>query len=47
MIQFINRDEDLHVRLFINIINTIKEEQPEVWTEDLKSFNETKYYRCC
>ncbi len=37
MIQFINRDEDLHVRLFVNIINTIKEEQPEVWTEDVKS----------
>ena len=30
MIQFINRDEDLHVRLFVNIINSIKEEQPEV-----------------
>ena len=36
MIQFINRDEDLHVRLFVNIINSIKEEQPEVWTDDLK-----------
>ena len=36
MIQFINRDEDLHVRLFVNIINGIKEEQPELWTEDLK-----------
>ena len=37
MIQFINRDEDLHVRLFINIINTIKEEQPEVWSDDVKA----------
>jgi ribonucleoside-diphosphate reductase beta chain len=36
MIQFINRDEDLHVRLFVNIINSIKEEQPEVWTDDVK-----------
>ncbi len=37
MIQFINRDEDLHVALFVNIINSIKEEQPELWTEDLKA----------
>ena len=36
MIQFINRDEDLHVRLFVNIINSIKEEQPELWTQDLQ-----------
>ena len=36
MIQFINRDEDQHVQLFVNIINTIKMEQPELWTEDLK-----------
>ena len=36
MIQFINRDEDLHVKLFVNIINSIKEEQPELWTEELK-----------
>jgi len=34
MIQFINRDEDLHVALFVNIINSIKEEQPELWTEE-------------
>ena len=33
MIQFINRDEDLHLQLFINITNTIKNEQPELWTE--------------
>jgi ribonucleoside-diphosphate reductase beta chain len=36
MIQFINRDEDLHVALFVNIINTIKEEQPELWTPDVQ-----------
>ncbi len=36
MIQFINRDEDQHVALFVNIINTIKEEQPELWTEALQ-----------
>ncbi len=36
MIQFINRDEDLHVALFVNIINTIKEEQPELWTEEVQ-----------
>ena len=34
MIQFINRDEDLHVALFVNIINSIKEEQPELWTQE-------------
>ncbi|MBG90186.1 MAG: ribonucleotide-diphosphate reductase subunit beta [Actinobacteria bacterium] len=33
MIQFINRDEDMHLRLFIHITNAIKEEQPELWTE--------------
>ncbi len=37
MIQFINRDEDMHLRLFVNIVKTIKEEQPEIWT---KSFQE-------
>lgn len=36
MIQFINRDEDLHVQLFVNIINEIKNEQPELWTPDLQ-----------
>ena len=41
MIQFINRDEDLHVALFVNIINTIKEEQPELWTDDLKKLIST------
>ena len=36
MIQFINRDEDLHVQLFVNIINSIKEEQPELWTDEVR-----------
>lgn len=36
MIQFINRDEDQHVKLFVNIINTIKEEYPEVWTVEVQ-----------
>ncbi len=37
MIQFINRDEDLHVALFVNIINTIRQEQPELWTPELQA----------
>ena len=36
MIQFINRDEDMHLKLFVNIFNTIKTEQPELWTESFK-----------
>lgn len=36
MIQFINRDEDIHLKLFIKIVNEIKKEQPELWTEDLQ-----------
>jgi len=36
MIQFINRDEDLHVALFVNMINTMKEENPRLWTEDVQ-----------
>lgn len=36
MIQFINRDEDMHLKLFINIVNEIKKEQPELWTDDFK-----------
>lgn len=36
MIQFINRDEDLHVQLFINIINEIKKENPDLWTKELQ-----------
>ncbi len=37
MIQFINRDEDIHLKLFIKIVNEIKKEQPELWTEELKT----------
>lgn len=37
MIQFINRDEDMHLKLFIHITNTIKEEQPELWTPDFQN----------
>jgi len=36
MIQFINRDEDLHCRLFVYITNVIKEEQPELWNDKFK-----------
>ena len=36
MIQFINRDEDLHVRTFAYIVNNIKKEQPELWTVDFQ-----------
>ena len=37
MIQFINRDEDLHVMHFTYMINTIKEEQPELWTPEFQN----------
>ncbi|MBT5856674.1 ribonucleotide-diphosphate reductase subunit beta [bacterium] len=36
MIQFINRDEDLHCRLFTHISNGIISEQPELWTEEFQ-----------
>ena len=36
MIQFINRDEDLHLLNFIQITNQIKEEQPELWTPEFQ-----------
>ena len=36
MIQFINRDEDLHVKLFVNIINEIKKENPHLWTQEVQ-----------
>lgn len=36
MIQFINRDEDMHLKLFIKISNTIREEQPELWTDEFQ-----------
>ncbi|OED34841.1 hypothetical protein AB834_05910 [PVC group bacterium (ex Bugula neritina AB1)] len=37
MIQFINKDEDMHLRIFTHITNTIKEEQPELWTSDFQA----------
>ena len=37
MIQFINRDEDLHCRLFTHITNSIREEQPELWTPEFEA----------
>jgi len=37
MIQFINRDEDMHLKLFINIVSTIKQEQPELWTAEFQA----------
>jgi ribonucleoside-diphosphate reductase beta chain len=37
MIQFINRDEDMHLRLFVHISNAIKEEQPELWTPEFQA----------
>jgi ribonucleoside-diphosphate reductase beta chain len=37
MIQFINRDEDLHLDHFIYIYNTIKEEQPEIFNADFEA----------
>jgi ribonucleoside-diphosphate reductase beta chain len=36
MIQFINRDEDMHLQLFTHIVNQIKEEQPELWTPEFQ-----------
>ncbi len=35
-IQYIMRDESQHLNFGINLINTIKEEQPEVWTEQFQ-----------
>lgn len=32
-IQYIMRDESMHLNFGINMINTIKEEQPELWTQ--------------
>ena len=37
MIQFINRDEEMHVKHFIYMANTIKKEQPELWTEEFQN----------
>ena len=36
MIQFINRDEEMHVKHFTYMANTIKSEQPELWTADFQ-----------
>jgi len=36
-IQYIMRDESQHLNFGINMINAIKEEQPEVWTEGFKT----------
>ncbi len=36
MIQFINRDEDMHVKLYVHVVNAIKTEQPELWTDKFK-----------
>lgn len=35
-IQYIMRDETQHLNFGINLINTIKEEQPELWTPDFQ-----------
>lgn len=35
-IQYIMRDESQHLNFGINMINTIKEEQPELWTKEFK-----------
>ena len=35
-IQYIMRDESQHLNFGINLINTIKEEQPELWTNDFQ-----------
>lgn len=36
-IQYIMRDESQHLNFGINLINTIKEEQPELWTAEFQS----------
>ncbi len=35
-IQYIMRDESQHLNFGINMINTIKEEQPELWTDEFQ-----------
>jgi len=35
-IQYIMRDESQHLNFGVNLINTIKEEQPEVWSEEFQ-----------
>ena len=36
-IQYIMRDESQHLNFGINLINTIKEEQPELWTKEFQA----------
>ncbi len=36
MIQFINRDEEMHVKHFTYMANTIRSEQPDLWTKDFQ-----------
>jgi len=36
-IQYIMRDESQHLNFGINLINTIKQEQPELWTEEFQA----------
>ena len=36
MIRFIQRDEVTHLILFQNLINTLKRERPDLFTEELK-----------
>jgi len=35
-IQYIMRDESQHLNFGINLVNTIKEEQPELWTQEFQ-----------
>ena len=35
-IQFINRDEDMHLKVFIKVVQEIKNEQPELWTPEFQ-----------
>jgi len=36
-IQYIMRDESQHLNFGVNLVNTIKEEQPELWTADFQN----------
>ncbi len=36
-IQYIMRDESMHLNFGINMINSIKEEQPELWTKEFQN----------
>ena len=37
MIQFINRDEDMHLSIFTKITTTLIEENPELWTPEFQT----------